>query len=353
MMERYPVYRDGEACCYVRTYPDFLEIYADGTARYYLWRGAGGAGYVGPLLKLYWEHPHTPPPRPSVDPGERIGEIARRYGDLLRGRHVMADFSGGKDSTASLILLAELSERVGFRLTAVYVHMPYLEPPRNIDFAERAAGKLGVRLHVVEADRRRILYYLAREGLPRRGARWCTYLKTRALRDAKKLLSPDYEAKAERMVEAGKRMRRLAEMKRKGTFMEGPTLNLVYDMEVVDVAAVVAGAGLVHPDYMDGVPRVSCKYCPYRSLYELYAQRSEVEDEGLIEEVAWRRWHMAHSARVAWEDYWRLHLWRFPPTTSRLFVDARPTGPGLSLEEARSLYTSMWRMLVSRDSRFG
>lgn len=351
MMERYPVYRDGDTCCYVRTYPDFLEIYADGSARYYLWRAAGGSPYIGPLLKLYWEHPHTPPPRPSVDPEERLREVASTYGDRLRGRHVMADFSGGKDSTASLILLAKLSIEVGFRLTAVYVHMPYLEPPRNIDFAERAAGKLGVELHVVEADRRRILYYLTREGLPRRGARWCTYLKTRALRDAKKMLSPDYEAKAERMVEAGKRMKRLAEMKRKGTFMEGPTLNLVYDMEVVDVASIVAGEGLVHPDYLDGVPRVSCKYCPYRSLYELYAQESEVEDEGLIEEVAWRRWHLVYSARVSWEDYWRQHLWRFPPTVARMLAAAGGGDMVLSLEEARRLFASMWktRPRVSRS----
>ena len=343
-MERYPVYRGDSHCCYVRTLPDFLEVTGPQGERHYFWLGGEGVEYSGPLTRLYWEEPHTPPPWPRVTLEERVRLVAERHGDRLRGRRVMADFSGGKDSAASLAILSRLSEELGFKLTAVYVHMPYLEPSRNLDVAEREAEKLGVDLLVVEADRKRVLYYLSREGLPRRGRRWCTYLKTRALRGAKKKLAPDYEAKAERMVEAGKRMKRLSEMLRKDTFLEGPTINVVYDLELTDVAAIAGRAGLVHPDYLDGVPRVSCKYCPYRSLYELEAQRSEVEDEALVEEVAYRQWRLYYSARVSWEEYWSRHLWRFPPTLAAIIAGAEPTGrERVSLEEARELFSSIWR----------
>ncbi len=343
MRERYPVYRSGEACCYVRTIPDFLETYDGRASKYYFWRGREGRGYRGPLLKTFWEAPHTPPLVPRVDVEGRLSVVAERYGERLRGKTVMADFSGGKDSTASLVLLSRLRRLVDFKLVAVYVHMPYLEPPSNIDFVERAAERLGVELLVVEADRRRLLYYLETRGLPHRGSRWCTYLKTRALRAAKKAVEADYEAKAERMNEAGKRMRRLGEMKRKDTFLEGPTLNIVYDMEVLDVAGIVASEGLVHPDYLDGVPRVSCKYCPYRSLYELYAHRTEVEDEGLILDVARREWWRLYSPRLEWDAFWGRHLWRFTPSLATMIAREDPEGGDMvGLDEAREMFRSMW-----------
>jgi len=269
MMEYYPFFREGRLAGFVRTFSDYLEVFAEGSSRYYLWEGDRGLLHSGSttFFRAFYE----PPLEPRISP---------------------------------------------------------------------------VNLEVVEANRGQMLFYLSREGLPRRGSRWCTSLKMRALREARRRLSPDYEARAERLAESGKRMERLSLAFSRGAYIAGKTLNLVYDLPALAVAQVLRERGLVHPHYLDGLPRVSCSLCPYRSLYELTLSRAyPLEDEGLVEHAVRMQFQRLYSAVSQWEEFWGYALWRFTPSAARWRLEERrAAGAGelLTLEEARSMFRSMW-----------
>ena len=347
MMERYPFFKGGRLAGYVRTFSDFVEV-LEGGHRLYLWEGDRGLLHEGrgDFMMAVYEPPLEKPTGGCADFEERVRQAAEALGDKLQGRRVMVDFSGGKDSTLNLLAVVMLSELVGFRAIPVYVRVPYLEPPSNIDHAERLAGRLGLKLEVVEADRRMMLFYLNRDGLPRRGTRWCTFLKMKALREAMKAVGADIEAKAERVAESGKRAEKLSKTFAKTAYLAGKTLNLVYDMPIEQVALELVSRRLVHPHYLEGLPRVSCSLCPYKGLYELAISREhELEDWGLIEHVA-RRVHQRYYHALSWEEYWSYVLWRYDPTLALMRARERRctcSEEELSLERAKSMFSSLWR----------
>lgn len=350
MMEKYPFLSPSGRRGYVRSFSDYIEVEYEGEpSSLYLWSQGSGSLYRGStgFFKSVYEPPLAEKGWSTEAPVEdRVAEVARRHGEKLKGKHVMADLSGGKDSTANLYLLTKLQEIVGFKVTAVYVHMPYLEPVENIAFAEKVASRLGVDLRIVEPDRRKLEFYLLREGLPKRGDRWCTYLKTRALREAKKEIGAEVEAKAERALEAGKRYERLSGLAKRKVYFNGGVVNLVHDLSAAEVAGIVRRAGLVHPHYLQGLPRVSCRFCPYRGLYELeVSSKHEVEDEGLVEWVMARTYRNYYSSVTPLETFLELHLWRYTPSVARLRVlEAGYVDPDskISLSEARKMFSWIW-----------
>jgi len=348
-MERYPVISNGQVRGYVRTFSDFVECTCDATTKTYLWSGDAGSLYAGngPFYNAVYEPPTSGILGKSLDSlEERINQVAAKHGKHLEGKHVMADLSGGKDSTANLVLLQRLRERVNFKLTAVYVHMPFLEPVENYKFVEEVSSKLGVPLETATPDRSKLLYYLATQGLPKRGDRWCTYLKTRSLREAKKRIKADFEAKAERALEAGKRYERLSSLATKGAFLSGGVVNLVHDLTITDVAGILRETGLIHPHYLQGLPRVSCRFCPYRGLYELKAsEKHEVEDEGLVESILARTHREYYSNVSSREEFLNYHLWRFTPTLAKLRLSeeqATSTNEKVTIRQVQEMFSSLW-----------
>ncbi len=349
MMEAYPVVANGSVIGFIRTFGDYVELVRGDSREHYLWWGERGF-YVrtkGSFYNIVYEDVFVPRVEHRENLlQERVMQAVDRLRDALKGKLVMADLSGGKDSTAQLIILSKLREFIDFRLVAVYVHVPYLEPLENIDYAEAIADKLGVEFFYTEADRKMMEFYLLREGLPRRGVRWCTYLKTRALREARKRLGADFEAKGDRMLESGKRMGKLQTLAKSSGFLQGRTLNLVYDLSALDTARIVKEHGLVHPHYRSGIPRVSCRFCPYRGLYELEAAKwQEVEDEGLIEHSAMLMYRRYYSGIATWDMFWELSLWRFQPTLARMRVrELRSIDYSryITIDKVRAMFRSMW-----------
>jgi len=348
MMERYPFFESGKLAGYVRAFSDFVEVMVEDRLYLYLWEKDCGFLHSGggSFLRAVYEPPLDNSAGSAVDLEARVREAAQAVGDKLRGRRVMVDFSGGKDSTLNLLAVAMLSELVGFRAIPVYVHVPYLEPPSSIDYAERVAGRLGLELEVVEADRRMMLFYLNRDGLPRRGTRWCTFLKMKALREAMKAVGADIEAKAERIAESGKRAEKLSKTFAKTAYLAGKTLNLVYDMPIEQVALELVSRRFVHPHYLEGLPRVSCSLCPYKGLYELAISREhKLEDWGLVEHSV-KRLHQRYYHALSWEEYWSYALWRYDPTVALMRareVQRIRSEEELSLERAKSMFSSLWR----------
>jgi len=348
-MERYPVFNSGQLVGYVRTFSDFVEYTHGDVAKIFLWSNDSGSLYAGngPFYNAVYEPPTNESLAKrfeSVD--ERINYILAKYGKKIEGKHIMADLSGGKDSTANLILLTKLREKLGFKLTAVYIHMPLLEPTENYSFVEKIASKLDVPLETATPDKNKLLYYLATQGLPKRGDRWCTYLKTRSLREVKKKIKAEIEAKAERALEAGKRYERLSSLANKGIYLNGGVINLVHDLTITEIADLLKKEGLVHPHYLQGLPRVSCRFCPYRGLYELkLSEKHEVEDEGTIDSILARTYREYYSQVSTLEEFLTYHLWRFTPSVAKLRLQEEKAtlhSEKLSLDQAREMFSSLW-----------
>ncbi len=249
--------------------------------------------------------------------------LDREIGGRVEGRSVLVNFSGGKDSTAVLALLSRLAEKRGADVTAVYSHVPFIEPKRNIVFAERAAKRLGADIVLVEAERRVFEKRLREDGLPYRGWRWCTYMKLKPVKQTRKELKPDYTADGDRMAEAFKRYKRLVSMSpKKPRVLSGTRIKPIYILTLVDVVRIVRQVDLVHPDYYLGFPRVACHYCPYIVPHELELVRvDELEDPGLLEE-ALRATHRRDYSEIPWEDFYSRALWRHHPRPARIILEA-------------------------------
>ena len=291
---------------------------------------------------------------------EYVEWVASLYGEELRDKTIMVNFSGGKDSTAVLAVAAGLRSHVpGLSVYAVYSHVSFLEPVRNIDFAVKAGEKLGVDVEVVEADRDLMRRRLLEEGLPYRGRRWCTYMKLRPIKRLKKQRRPHIVADGDRMTEAFKRFMRLYQMSpRKPRLYSGGRLRPIYIWTLLDIVLNVRALGLVHPDYLDGLPRVACMMCPYKALHEFSEKQIDLlEDPGLIEEaikVSYRRWYS--DTGIPWEEFRRQHLWRHHPVVAQKMYRAKKALEKMRLEEIRAepveaAYRSLWLNPLPRGRR--
>lgn len=85
---------------------------------------------------------------------EKAEKAVKQYNMIAAGETVCAAFSGGADSTALLLALSELSERLDFRLTAVHVNhlLRGEESDRDESFCRDLCEKLGIPLTVFRED---------------------------------------------------------------------------------------------------------------------------------------------------------------------------------------------------------
>ncbi len=228
--------------------------------------------------------------------------------ELPNNLRVILNFSGGKDSIAAAKVLSKITKDV----VLIYSHVTYLESSKNIDFVEKAAKSLGLKVIVLEADRN-IMRNMLLKGMPFRGNRWCTFMKVKPIKKVIKELKDYVKADGERMTEALKRFKRLGMSSKKPRPFDGGRVRPIYPLTLIDVVKMVRDIGLVHDDYLKGLPRVACTFCPYKSLREFDGSEwREVEDPGLIEEAikaSYRRF----DYEIPWEDFIERHLWRFSP----------------------------------------
>lgn len=332
-VERYPVVSGGGIRGWQVTGGDFTAVYGvDGSlVRLVFWvapgRGLDATGFydagaqclrIGGFEYPVWRMLEDIPWRPAY-----VSESPRGYVEWLSGRlreerarrgRVLVNFSGGKDSMATLYVVSELSDEYGFEPHAAYVHVWPLEPEENTAFAERAARGLGAEFHGLEADREYMASRLRRTGLPYRGARWCTYQKLRPLKMLRRELFPDYVAQGERLLESWKRFRRLHQLSRRPRITTGGMMRPIYVTSLLDVVRMTRETGYIHPDYLQGHPRVACLACPYRSLHEFPRDWVDrLPEPGLLEEALKTTYRVRGFAEkgISYEEFLEQNLWRY------------------------------------------
>ncbi|ALU12557.1 hypothetical protein EYM_05135 [Ignicoccus islandicus DSM 13165] len=341
-MERYPYIDKGRILGWLNSSTDFTFL----NGKYYLWitneRAVDVTDLIKwPVLEANGEKLNFPRffediPWPYVSIAWNWEEYVDWLGKQIpQGLKVVLNFSGGKDSIAAAKALID----AGADVLLLYSHVTFLEPERNIDFVERVSNKLGAKLEIL-APEEEVMRHMLKQGMPFRGNRWCTTMKVRPIKKVLKEHKDWARADGERMTESLKRFKRL----KGGKLFDGIRVRPIYALTLIDVVKAVRDANAVHPDYLMGLPRVACAFCPYRALHEFTEEDWKlVKDPGLIEE-AMRASFKKHDYGITWEEFLEGHYWRFSPILGKKLYKMKKglEGDELSSENVNRMYKSLW-----------
>ncbi|NPA70572.1 MAG: phosphoadenosine phosphosulfate reductase family protein [Crenarchaeota archaeon] len=370
MVEALPIIKNSNIIGYAATSSDMSLININNDSRLFLWiedtavdisdickREGTSFKLNGEVFNIdLWFEPIVLNMFKTIDSIEDLIEIIYNVcGKVIENSSIVLAYSGGKDSTATLIILLKLQERVSYKLHICYTYLPFLENVKNLNYIDFVSKKLGVNIEIISPPKRIVLKYLKRYGLPYRRCRWCTYLKVRPLREYLKKVNATFHAVGDRATECEKRWRRLYEYIMRMKFISKREFRPIYTLSLIDVIEICKQYMLINPQYLRGLQRVSCVVCPYKSLPELYIENiDETEDPGLLDSVLRYEYYKWYSHVVSFEDFLRYRLWRFVPTVAKLFVDLRrkvlnetSKVDELTLDKYVDLLSSIWR----EDSR--
>ncbi len=159
-------------------------------------------------------------------------------------------FSGGKDSTATLILAKKAIDEV----KALYVKVSH-EMPCTEEYVEYVCERLGVEL--VKSD---VHFDVEKFGLPTHSDRWCTKLKMEGLQRiaTRTLIVGDREAESRVRRERGEVEYRVAKEIFPIKYWSGCMVQLYVLMNRLKL----------HPLYYEGFYRLGCTICPSLSDWE-------------------------------------------------------------------------------------
>jgi len=368
LTELYPLLRGGRLAGVLGTGGDATKLCDNRSCRYFLWmtpgeawevtgllsrrgvvelEGEGGRGFA-PVASWVASPPYVHA-RSFNSLDEYVEYLYRLVGRELRGRRVLLGFSGGKDSVAALLVLLRLQELAGFKLHVLYVHIPFLEPEENIAFVERVGRRLGVEVELVEAPRREMKTLLKWKGMPRRGYRFCTVYKAKPMRRLRKEDPRLIEVIGDRLTESPKRFRRLSKAAAARAVLVGRKFRPTYLFTLYDVVTLVRRHGLVHPDYVRGLPRVACSLCPFRALYEFLVDEAGLEESELIQQVYRKMWAKWYSW-VGYDVFREQRLWRFSALAAKPLIylkqllarRLRSTASAVSARSVADAYRRVW-----------
>ncbi len=262
--------------------------------------------YSGPKpLGEFYAEDNSPAPRgspyrgvkPSKFTFESVVEANRRLVEILEAKSVevlrslepdpdtvIVPWSGGKDSTAALLVALEAYGRDA--VTAVYVDtgIDFLE---NLEYVEKLADKLGVNLIVKRADVDRGLLE-EHMPMPHPEYRWCTGRKLDALREGfrEAARGKTIVVTGDRDGESEKRGRR--PVKRFDEKLGYPVLSPIKLWSGSQVQAYIASKGLpLNPLYEAGFYRLGCYVCFALRSWEVNVMKKA----GVIEKILRARPH--------------------------------------------------------------
>ena len=187
---------------------------------------------------------------------------------------VVVPWSGGKDSTAALLLAMEAFGKDSVRV--VYGDTG-TEFPASREYVERVARKLGIDYVVAYAGLDRELMKGA--PLPSHDNRWCTGLKIEAIESA----ISDAAGGRRALVVVGDRDAESPRRSGRPPVREGTRRNLTVVAPLkpwggVHVQLYILSRGLeLNPMYGYGFYRIGCYMCPALRNWELYALTSNID----------------------------------------------------------------------------
>ncbi|ALU11976.1 hypothetical protein EYM_06810 [Ignicoccus islandicus DSM 13165] len=188
-----------------------------------------------------------------------IRSFVRGTAKLFEGcEKAIVPWSGGKDSTAALLIAKEYCDEV----EAIYVDTG-VDMGLNKYYIEKIANEMNVNYEVVRAPVKENIMEL---GFPSRDNRWCTGLKIKALEDAIKRRGKVKVVVGDRDAESISRSRRWFEREWEGVAEVLAPLKLWSGAMVL--AYLLSENVLPNPLYALGFYRLGCYVCPFLRAYE-------------------------------------------------------------------------------------
>jgi len=186
---------------------------------------------------------------------EAFANSSKAFLRAFEDHDVIVPWSGGKDSTATLILAKEVFEEV----TAVYVRMEY-EMPGTDEYVEGLAKELGVNLVKVEVP-----MPIGKYGMPTHRNRWCTRKKVEALYSVVSEFEKPLLLVGDRDGESARRRLKPPVVER-GRTLEAMPIKF-WSGFMVQLFILMRGFKL-HPLYYEGFYRLGCTVCPSLAEWE-------------------------------------------------------------------------------------
>ena len=233
---------------------------------------------IGEETKVLWRIPHAENVRLKdiIKANESyikaFEDASRSFLEQFKGHDIIVPWSGGKDSTAALILASKVFKDV----TAIYVKMEY-EMPQTDEYIEKLAKKLGV--DVIETF---VPMPVGKYGIPTHHNRWCTRMKVEALYKAVKNFENPILVVGDRDGESARRRLKPPVIEREneilGTILEIMPIKFWSGM-MVQLYILMNDLDL-HPLYYEGFYRLGCTICPSLSGWEikLLEKRNELPE---------------------------------------------------------------------------
>ncbi|ACJ16951.1 3'-phosphoadenosine 5'-phosphosulfate reductase [Thermococcus onnurineus NA1] len=192
---------------------------------------------------------------------DAFAEASKAFLRQFEDYDIIVPWSGGKDSTATLILASEVFKDV----TAIYVRMEY-EMLLTDEYVEKLARKL--KINLVRVD---VPMPLDEFGMPIHRNRWCTRQKVEALYKAAGEFERPLLVVGDRDGESARRRLKPPVIERKndilGKFLEVMPIKFWSGM-MVQLFIIMRGFEL-HPLYYEGFYRLGCTVCPSLAEWEV------------------------------------------------------------------------------------
>ncbi|AEO14015.1 phosphoadenosine phosphosulfate reductase family protein [Thermococcus sp. AM4] len=191
---------------------------------------------------------------------EAFASASKAFLRAFEDYDIVVPWSGGKDSTATLILAKDVFDEV----TAVYVRMEY-EMPGTDEYVEKLAKRLGVELVRVDVP-----MPIEKYGMPTHQNRWCTRKKVEALYSVVSEFEKPVLLVGDRDGESARRRLKPPVVERKtdfGTFIEIMPIKF-WSGFMVQLFVLMRGFKL-HPLYYEGFYRLGCTICPSLADWEV------------------------------------------------------------------------------------
>ncbi len=213
---------------------------------------------IGEPLRVIIHHEEIEPKKISISKMieknrnwlEKLEEIAIDFIQRNVEGDVGVPFSGGKDSTATLILAKKALGDVKALYVKVSHEMPYTE-----EYVEYVCESLGVEL--VKSE---VFFDVKRFGIPTHDNRWCTKLKMEGLQRiaTRTLIVGDRESESRIRRERSEIEYRVAKEIFPIKYWSGCMVQLYVLMNGLEL----------HPLYYEGFYRLGCTICPSLSEWE-------------------------------------------------------------------------------------
>ncbi len=245
---------------------------------------------------------------------ERLRKVKKvvEYFERKHCKKGILSFSGGKDSLLALLLLKEAESNVD----VVHVHIEHGDPEKLQDYIDYVESKVGVKINRILTKWSFIEKYLKILNMPSRGFRWCTPLLkfVNILKYVKEL----YGFQNIVSYVGSRKSETIKRSIRPATYIDSEAGLLTHAVcykfpKLLEYLYIWYREKIrLFIDYMNGIERLSCIICPFKSCLEIkICEEKYNEDFQYWKPYIYKLLKSIVRDEKDLDKAYSVHLWRF------------------------------------------